>query len=75
MARWEPPKKPEPFVPWKPDVCEAPGCDVRHPSFSAYGMGGPWTCATHRGLSRPTRPLFDDDPPPSRPPDPPDRLL
>lgn len=54
MARYEddrgprrgyrPPAKAEPFVPWKPDVCEEPGCNARHPSYSRNGMAGPWRC-------------------------------
>lgn len=35
------------FVPWKPDVCEEPGCTRRHPSFSRDGMAGPWRCREH----------------------------
>lgn len=60
--------KAEPFVPWKPEVCEAPGCRRRHPSFSAYGREGPWTCREHRGLSRQTRPDTPLDPPTDPPP-------
>lgn len=37
----------EPFRPWKPEVCEEPGCDARHPSYSRDGMAGPWRCRKH----------------------------
>lgn len=47
------------FVPWKPDVCEEPGCTARHPSFSRDGMAGPWRCAEHdrTATKRPADPL------------------
>lgn len=42
-----PPRPRVEFVPWKPDVCEEPGCTARHPSFSRDGMAGPWRCREH----------------------------
>lgn len=44
---YQPPSERVQFRPWKPDVCEEPGCAARHPSFSRDGMKGPWRCAEH----------------------------
>lgn len=48
MGRYRPTGPPAvEFVPWKPDVCEEPGCDERHPGYSRDGMAGPWRCREH----------------------------
>jgi hypothetical protein len=47
-GRWSPPPPAAgEFKPWKPDRCEAPGCEERHPSFSRTGGKGPWLCRHH----------------------------
>lgn len=72
-TRFGPKPKAEPFVPWKPDVCEEPGCKRRHPSFSRNGREGPWRCGPCDKAPRKARkePIVDLEPPPA----PPDRLL
>lgn len=59
------------FVPWKPDVCEEPGCNARHPCLSHDGMKGPWRCPPCHAKAGPRPP----DPPPSFDQDAPGRLL
>lgn len=63
---YRPPAKPEPFVPWKPDVCEEPGCEERHPSYSLDGMKGPWRCRACNAKASPQPP---PDPMADRPAD------
>jgi hypothetical protein len=50
-GRTDPPRRGE-FVTWKPDVCEEPGCNERHPAFSRDGMKGPWRCREHDRLAQ-----------------------
>jgi hypothetical protein len=52
---------PEPLKPWKPDVCEEPGCTARHPTLSRNGMIGPWRCAEHDRTALRTRDGGDDN--------------
>lgn len=65
---WQPQAKAD-FRPWKPDVCQEPGCDEPHPSFSRDGKDGPWRCALHDSTAS-RRPD-----PTAPPPNPQDRLL
>lgn len=53
---YNPRPDPEPFVPWKPEVCEFPGCTVRWPCLSHDGMAGPWRCREHHGQTGPKPP-------------------
>lgn len=52
QRRYAPPPKVD-FRPWKPDVCQEPGCDERHPSYSRDGMQGPWRCRAHDLMAKP----------------------
>ncbi|APZ81788.1 hypothetical protein vBEliSR6L_23 [Erythrobacter phage vB_EliS_R6L] len=68
---YSPPAKEAKFVPWKPDVCEEPGCQNRHPSFSKDGMAGPWRCGPCDKLASPRppdQPFAEPAPSPSEPP-------
>jgi len=55
MANWYQDKRTARFRPWKPEVCEVPGCSVRHPQFSLDGTKGPWRCAEHNAAERQRR--------------------
>lgn len=72
-GRWEPPKKPEPFKPWKPETCA--DCGARHPSFSKDGMEGPWRCGPCDKLASPKPPPKPFDETPRSPPDAPQGQL
>jgi hypothetical protein len=64
------------ITPWKPDVCEEPGCNARHPSFSRDGIAGPWRCRRCDANASPTPSPALDASPAEPPPEPPQgRLL
>ena len=76
MSRYTPPPKPE-LPTWKPDRCEAPGCEERHPAWSKRGQQGPWLCREHYLATTPPSELPAEawTAEPKKPDPPPDKLL